>query len=262
MEDKDQRTESEHQAARQAQDQPENSASLATTDLAKDNASTETSEAAPDAPIAPPPAQPSFQRFLNPRQLQHVSARTGAAFELTSGERLQIINQEGKQVCALTAVVRHDPNEYLSPSHTRSALGSLMLGTGDKLLSNRRNPLFTLEEDTVRRHDLLVPACDARQYLDKYGFNEHANCRDNLAMALAGYGVIADRLPDPVNFFMHVAILRRGQLEFREPLAAPNDYVVLRAQADLVVAVSACPQDQDLTNGYTPSDLLVRVFAD
>jgi uncharacterized protein YcgI (DUF1989 family) len=212
-----------------------------------------------ESPIGTPEATPTYPS--TPRVLQLVAARTGAAFELRAGERIEIVDQAGKQVCDFVAIVQGDPDEYLSPSHTRAVLRSIMLGPGADLVSNRRNPLLTLEEDTVGRHDLLYPACDARRYLDDFDLPDHENCRDNLANALAPYGVTIDRVPDPINFFMHATVLRRGQLEVREPLSEAGDRVVLRAKKDLVVAVSACPQDQNPTNGYNPTDLLVRVYA-
>jgi uncharacterized protein YcgI (DUF1989 family) len=212
-----------------------------------------------ESPIGTPEATPSYPS--TPRVLQLVAARTGAAFELRAGERIEIVDQAGKQVCDFVAIVQGDPDEYLSPSHTRAVLRSIMLGPGADLVSNRRNPLLTLEEDTVGRHDLLFPACDARRYLDDFDLPDHENCRDNLANALAPYGVSIDRVPDPVNFFMHATVLHRGQLEVREPLSEAGDRVVLRAKKDLVVAVSACPQDQNPTNGYNPTDLLVRIYA-
>ncbi len=61
---------------------------------------------------------------------------------------------------------------------------------------------------------------------------------------------------------MNVAILQRGELEIREPLAEKDDYVVLRALKDVIAAVSACPQDLVPTNGSNPTDLAVRVYRD
>ena len=52
------------------------------------------------------------------------------------------------------------------------------------------------------------------------------------------------------------------EVDVREPLSEPGDFVVLRALTDLIVAVSACPNDRSPQNGRNPSDLLVRVFAD
>ena len=68
--------------------------------------------------------------------------------------------------------------------------------------------------------------------------------------------------PPPINWFMNVAILQRGELEIREPLAEKDDYVVLRALKDVIAAVSACPQDLVPTNGSNPTDLAVRVYRD
>lgn len=195
-----------------------------------------------------------------PRIDRSIEGRAGAAFEVSEGERLLIRDWSGKQTCVLVAFKRDDPDEYLSTAHTREAIGSVMLQRGTTLVSNRRAWMLRLDEDTVGRHDLLLPACDGRRYRDYHGLPDHANCRDNLTDALAPHGIAADRLPDPVNLFMHVAILGRGELEVRPPLSESGDEVVFEALTDLIVAVSACPQDQNQTNGFNPTDLLVRVF--
>jgi uncharacterized protein YcgI (DUF1989 family) len=59
---------------------------------------------------------------------------------------------------------------------------------------------------------------------------------------------------------MNVSIQQRGELEIRESIAERNDYVLLAALTDVVAAISACPQDQNATNGGSPSDILVRVY--
>lgn len=200
-------------------------------------------------------------RFSSPRMMHQLAAGRGTAFELRRGERLQITDHNGKQVCTLIAFVRDDHSEYLSPAQTRIKQGSIMLSPGSDLVSNRRAPLLTLEQDTVGRHDLLYPACDAAYYRETYGFSDHANCADNLAQALEEFGIVDTPLPDPVNFFMHVTVLRRGQLEIREPLSVAGDAVVLLARTDLIVALSACPQDQNPSNAYNPTDLLLRIAA-
>jgi len=124
-----------------------------------------------------------------------------------------------------------------------------MLRLNAHIVSNRRNWMMRLEEDTVGRHDMIMPACDARRYLDYYGLPDHPNCRDNLAHALSEYGIPYDRVPDPFNFFMHTAILSKGEVEVRESLSEPSDFVVLRALTDLIVAVSSCPNDRSPQNG-------------
>ena len=112
------------------------------------------------------------------------------------------------------------------------------------LYSNRRQPMFEIVEDTVGRHDMLYACCDPVRY-EMLGAPGHANCREALTEALSGYGIGYDRIPTPINWFMNVSILQRGELEIREPLAEAGDYVLLRALKDVVAAVSACPQDLD-----------------
>ena len=59
---------------------------------------------------------------------------------------------------------------------------------------------------------------------------------------------------------MYVTIKQRGELDVREPLSEKGDFVLLKALADVVVAVSACPQDLNQTNGGKPTDILLRVY--
>jgi uncharacterized protein len=183
-----------------------------------------------------------------------------AAVELKTGQLLQIATVQGKQVADFVAFNVADRDEYLSTAVTRAKNSSIMLANGMKLYSNRRNPMLEIVEDTVGRHDVLFAACDPRRYKDDFGLEEHANCREALTAALVDYGVDYDHVPDPINWFMNVSILQRGELEIRESLAERNDYVLLNALMDVVVATSACPQDQNPTNGGNPTDILLRVY--
>jgi uncharacterized protein YcgI (DUF1989 family) len=183
----------------------------------------------------------------------------GYAVEVEEGHLLQITDVKGKQVADFVAFARDDRDEFLSVAHTRSANTSIMLRQGMRLYSNRRRPLFELVEDTVGRHDLLFAACDPRRY-EELEAPDHASCRVALTEALTPLGVPYDRIPDPVNWFMNVAILQLGELEVRPPISERNDYVLLRALTDVVAAVSACPQELNATNNFAPSDLLIRVY--
>ena len=187
--------------------------------------------------------------------------RPGKAYgvEVKAGELIQITDVQGKQVADFVAFSLGDRAEYLSTAATRSTNQSIMLQVGSRLYSNRRNEMFELLEDSVGRHDMLFAACDPKRY-EALGDPEHANCREALAEALAAHDVDFDRIPDPINWFMNVAIRQRGELEVREPLSERNDRVLLLAHMDAVIGVSACPQDKNPTNAFHPTDILVRVY--
>ncbi|HUZ02226.1 MAG TPA: urea carboxylase-associated family protein [Thermomicrobiaceae bacterium] len=195
-----------------------------------------------------------------PMRAAQVRPRAPYGFPVREGQFLQITDVEGHQVAEMVAFSQTDVDEYLCTSTTRAENNSLMLVKGMTLYSNRRTPLLVLIEDTVGRHDLLFPACDRERYVLDYGIEDHPNCRDNFFSVLESYGVSYDRMPDPVNWFMNVGLKARGEFEVREPLSERNDYVLLRALTDLIVAVSACPQDQNACNAFNPTDVLVRVY--
>jgi uncharacterized protein YcgI (DUF1989 family) len=184
----------------------------------------------------------------------------GWAVEMKQDELLQIVAVDGRQVSDFIAIVPGDPPELLSTAITRARNNTIMLQTGMTLYSNLREPLLEIVEDTVGRHDMLFAACDPKRYEQDFGLADHASCRVALTDALEPYGVRYETVPDPINWFMNVAILQRGELELRESLAEPGDFIILRAVRDLVAAMTACPQDQNAVNAGNPTDIQVRLF--
>jgi uncharacterized protein YcgI (DUF1989 family) len=194
------------------------------------------------------------------RRAAQVRPAAPDVFEIKEGQYLQINDVEGRQVSEMVCFNKHDLREMLSTSHTRGINNSLMLIKGMTIYSNRRNAMFALIEDTVGRHDILLPSCDRRRYNDDYGLINHPGCRDNFFRELKPWNIDYDRIPDPVNFFQNVGLRARGEFEIREPLSERSDYVLLRALMDMVVGVSACPQEQSPATAFNPTDILIRVY--
>lgn len=202
--------------------------------------------------------------LLNEKTLiksRQIAPGQGQAVVVKSGQYLRIQTVAGKQVADFVAFNLDDTGEFVSTAHTRSANVNIIPQLGMTLYSNRRQPMLEIVEDTVGRHDMLFAACDPTRY-ELLGVPGHASCRAALTDAMQEYGVGFDHIPDPVNWFMNVSILQRGELEVREPLAEAGDYVVVKALKDLVAAVSACPQDHGPTNAENPTDLRISVYRD
>ncbi len=188
-----------------------------------------------------------------------IRAGTAALFHVRRGRHIEIKTVTGKQVADFIAFKESDMTEYHSPTHTRSKIGRLRLKAGDSLLSNMRNTMFTLVRDDVGVHDLLFAACDPRRYSDDYAVTGHKNCRENFAELLRPYGIDYWRVPDTVNFFENCPVQPDGTFSIVEPAARPGDGVLLRAEMDTIILVSACPMDLNPCNGWRPSDLEVGV---
>ncbi len=181
------------------------------------------------------------------------------ATRVETGQLVEIINVQGRQVCDLIAFNAEDLAEHLSPSHTRSMLGRLTLGVEDRLYTNARAAIFEIEEDTVGSHDTLIAACDYRRYELDYGLPGHRNCRANFAEALEPYGIGYLQVPDPINLFQNTPVGEDGSLGMEVSAARAGDRVVLRASMDALVAVSACPQDQNPINNWEVTDIRLVV---
>jgi len=252
------------------------------------------------------------------------------AVEVKAGQFIQITDVTGKQVADFVAFNLENRGEHLSVAATRTVGSTIMLQLGMELVSNRRNTMFELVEDTVGRHDILLSLCGesaiddtpdpaattkesgpesavaAPETQDETAPAEPepdpeaiaatdtstepsagadtdaepepeaiadppatssdpepapvAGCLTALSRALEPFGIAADQVPDPINWFMNVGIKGRGEIEIREPLSERNDYVVLAARMDAVIAVTACSQADGPTNGNNPTDILIRVF--
>jgi uncharacterized protein YcgI (DUF1989 family) len=180
-----------------------------------------------------------------------IPARRGKAAFVEKGRSIQLINTHGHQIVDTWAFSRNDLHEFMSMEHCRGTLASLRLRVGHSLVTNRRRPILTLVEDTTPGvHDTLIAACDRYRY-ELLGCTEyHDNCSDNLASAMRELGLTAPETPSPLNIFQNTPPdLVSGEISFLPAPAEPGQYVTLRAEMDLVIAFSCCPQDIVPVNG-------------
>ena len=173
--------------------------------------------------------------------------------------------------------------EYMSMSHCRAKLLRLTPTPGDVLVSQKRAPLVELVEDTSPGvHDTLIAACDRWRYSELGVKEYHESCTDNCWDALAALAAklgeseegeilqglqtrMGGRVPDPFNLFMNIPVTQEGAgaqrgISFEGPLTKPGDCVVFGALRDVVVVMSACPQDVLDINGKKPVDAHFEVY--
>ncbi len=185
---------------------------------------------------------------------------SGRSLELETGDELVVIDPQGQQVSDLTAFSRSDMAEYLSSGRSIDYASKLWLTTGDVLFSNRSQPMLTIVEDTCGRHDFTLTPCSKRMFELLYGETEgRPGCEGNLATALAPYGIEIDRIPVAFNIFMNVAVDgATGRVSVLPPLSKAGDFIRLRAEMPLVVALTACSAGQSNNFKYKPIDFVIH----
>lgn len=195
-----------------------------------------------------------------PRAYLTIHAGEADTTETPRGQYFQITDMSGGQTAPLCAFRQGYTEEYLSTSQTIVHTGSIMLQQGQTLYSNLGNAMLAVVQDDVGRHDLLLPADDARFYITRGVTAAHQTTRDALAIALQKYEIGYDRVPDPVNLFQHIGFMERGAWEFRPPLSERDDSILFRAEMDLIICVASSADDITDRNNHTLTDIVVRVF--
>lgn len=182
---------------------------------------------------------------------------------VAAGQLLEIVDLEGRQGVDFLAYAAADPLERYNAPNTIKKAATLYLTTGHALLSDVARPLLTIVDDTWGLHDTVGGCCSESSNAELYGVAGRPGCRENLLAALAPLGLGRRDLVPNVNFFCQVPVLDDNRLLPRTFAAAssePGDRVVLRAEMDVIVAISNCPQVLNPAAGGRPTPIRVRVF--
>jgi len=171
------------------------------------------------------------------------------------GQLLRITAQGDGAVASLFGFSLADPAVWLSVHHTRVFSNSYLLGSGMRLVNNRRRPMMVLGKDSVKRHDLLLPA-STTAFLTDRGY-PGVGCLDALRGELARLGLVVPKLPDPINLFMHVKLTREGDILPETNLTKAGDSITCRVVMDTQFIVSAC--NTGIEGNDKPAPLLLSV---
>ena len=193
-----------------------------------------------------------------------VPARAPWLHRVRRGETLRIVDLEGNQAVDTLFYDAHNPDERYSSCDTIRAQGAIYLTTGTRLMSNEGRPLLTIIADTCGRHDTLGGACSAESNQVRYALEKKYmhSCRDSFLLALAelGRGMNKRDLASNINFFMNVPVTPEGGLSFADGVSAPGRYVEMRAETDVLVLISNCPQLNNPCNAYNPTPVRLLVW--
>lgn len=192
-----------------------------------------------------------------------VAARAPWMHVVKAGQTLRIVDLEGNQAVDFLLYNAADDAERYSAQDTIAAQANVFLRTGTRLLSNEGRAMMTITGSAVDYHDTIGGACSCESNTLRYGHHTKAQhaCVENFldANARAGRGK-RDMVPN-INFFMNVPVEPDGALGIVDGISAPGLTVDLRADMDVTVVVSNCPQINNPCNGFNPTPVRMIVTA-
>ena len=195
----------------------------------------------------------------------HVPARAPFSATLKAGQSIRIIDLESQQAVDALFYNAADTTERYSAQDTLAAQalagGPDYLQTGSVLLSNEGRAMATIIADTCGFHDTNAGACSCESNTVRFGHETRFmhSCRENFLAELGKYGLAKRDLVSNVNFFMNVPIRPNGELTVDDGVSEPGGYVELRAEMDLLVLISNCPQVNNPCNGFNPTPIRIII---
>lgn len=174
--------------------------------------------------------------------------QSGTAFQLQRGDLLKVTDPEGKQVSDLFCVAKDNVEDALSSGRSIDYNETVYFSTGHKLYAQSGRVMFTLLKDDCGRHDFLVTPCSLQMFQMLSGKKDyHPSCQENLIKAFRDnfpeYKISESAITTTFNIFMNVPVSASGKIQVLAPLSRPGDSIVLRAEMDLIVALTACSDE-------------------
>lgn len=191
-----------------------------------------------------------------------VPARAPWLYHIAAGQTLRIVDLEGNQAVDFLLYSAADDAERYSAQDTVSAQGNLFLRAGSVLRSNEGRAMMTIVDTSVEYHDTIGGACSCESNTLRYGHHtksQHA-CVENFLEANLTQGRSKRDIVPNINFFMNVPVTDSGDLKFDDGVSGPGKYVEMRAEMDVWVLISNCPQLNNPCNAYNPTPIQLIVW--
>jgi urea carboxylase-associated protein 1 len=191
-----------------------------------------------------------------------LDARAAWAHIVARGNTLRITDLGGNQAVDFLVYDADDTSHRYSAPDTINGQRNIFLVTGTTLMSNEGESMMRIAATTCDYHDTIGGACSRESNTLRYGFHtahQHA-CVDNFLDAGTRYGLGKRDLVSNINWFMNVPIGPDGTLGIVDGISAPGLSVDLKAEMDVLVLISNCPQINNPCNGFNPTPVQLQVW--
>ncbi len=218
----------------------------------------------PDRPIHAPDAALDWSEPLVAGMVvvdAVVAPRAPWSGVVRAGDVLTIVDVGGNQSADCLIYDASDTAHRYSAADTIAWQRNAYIRTGSVLRSNRGLPLMTVVGNEVDRQDTIGGACGKESNTLRYGHHtsyQHG-CRENFLAEAARHSLDQRDLVSNLNWFMNVPVEADGSLGIVDGISAPGKRVAVRAERDVLVIVSNCPQMNNPCNDFSCTPLRMIV---
>ncbi|MCO5065248.1 MAG: urea carboxylase-associated family protein [Rhizobiaceae bacterium] len=198
----------------------------------------------------------------NAVHIHHIPAERPFSSIIRKGQTVRIEDSYGQQAIDTLFYSADDHSERYSNQETMRAQNGAYISTGTKIMSSEGRVMLSMTADSCGRHDTSAGACSCESNTVRFGQEtryQHA-CRDNFVAELSKHGMDKRDIAPNINFFMNVPISSKGEMTIVDGISSPGDYVELKAEMDVLLVISNCPQINNPCNGFDPTPIRVLVW--
>lgn len=180
---------------------------------------------------------------------------------LNAGEVIRIINRSGTSCVSLLAWNSSDPSERLNHADTIKVQWAATLRKGRVILSDMGRVMFSIVEDTSFIHDTLTGGSTAATNAARYGDVPTRNTRDNFVLAAGKLGLDRRDVMPCISLFAPVSVEANGRFAWTATGREAGDFIDLRAEMAVLIALSNCPHPLDPAPTYDPQPVDIVCYA-
>jgi urea carboxylase-associated protein 2 len=177
---------------------------------------------------------------------------------IARGQTLRLINDYATPGVSVFLWNAHDTSERYNAPDSVKIQWTARLGFGKLMLSDMGRVLASITADTCGLHDSIAGGSTPQSNLRNYGTMGLRNTRDNFILAASKYGLSSRDLASCTSFFAPVSVDTEGRFVWQDGALKQGDHVDLRAEMDVIVAISNCPHP--LSPGRAPVARPVRAI--
>jgi urea carboxylase-associated protein 2 len=183
---------------------------------------------------------------------------------LDRGQTLRIVNTHGTPGVSALFWNADDPAERYNQGDTVKLQWTALLTAGRVLFSDMGRVLVSITADTCGHHDALAggstPGSNQRQYGDAALRSTLRSTGDNFRLAAGKHGLSRRDVPPCITFFAGLRTDERGRLHWQDDATKPGDLVDLRAEMNVLAALSNCPHPLSPGGTFDPAPVEAVVW--